>query len=126
MVPRLPWRSAHSLDVNVTLLYELAREGMPKCDTHPSKNAAAQWAEFAIGIGIAVRYLLVLSITVSKYLCPLLGGKGPTTSSTTSENLGASTGKLFSGGMIILCGFACKHAVQCVTYSEICFFICGQ
>ena len=57
--------------------------GQPKWATQWWRKALAQASEVGSVTGIACMYRLVLHMTESKYLKPLLSGRGPTKSTWT-------------------------------------------
>ena len=112
MAPKFSLMSCHRRDWNVFPLSETMDKGSPKWATQPSKKAAQTLAAVASGIGRAVRYLVVLSTTVSKYRCPNDGTSGPTTSIWRSENRSGKTGLGSMGGTMVFLVFTLLHGTQ--------------
>ena len=125
-MPKFSLMSFQSFDWNVTPLSQVTVVGSPKCRIQPSSNAIAHWAAVASDMGIASRNLLVRQITVNKYFLPSELGKGPQTSTMTSENLFGSTGLESILGVIVRFFLAWLQGTHFVTNSEMYALMSGQ
>jgi hypothetical protein len=73
-------RATHRAVVNWAPLSDVMVAGTPNLETQPEKRALAQSASVMAGSGIASGHLVVLLITVTRYVWWHEGGSGPTRS----------------------------------------------
>ena len=104
-MPSFSAMAFHRFDTNsdpLSLVQELAK---PCLATQEWSSASAQADVVASVIGTASTKRVLLQIIIRIYLYPLLGGRGPQTSTWMCENRFSGTGKLPIVGLLSLLTF---------------------